>query len=192
MRLAINFAIILVIGLVLGSLSARFAIQRTYGIGSITAGVWSAWPFVGGLEVDPYTAARTTIEGTISLGAGEGLAFEAISDEEGRPLQRECAYELSGNTPPAQVWSLAAYRLNGTLIRNEENRAAAALSSNLVRAPDFSMVIRIDDRPSSGNWIRLAGKGEFKLVMRLYDTPITSSAGLGAPSMPRINRLECR
>ena len=191
MRLAIHIAIVMLGGLLLGGLSAQFAIERTYGIGAIKAGTWRAWPFVGGLEVDPYTAARSTIEGLIPLGAGEGLTFEAADDSAGRRLQRQCRYDLVGNTPTAQVWTLAAYTLDGRLIRNENGKASAVLSSTVVRNPDFTLRIRLGDIPSSGNWMRLAGNGEFKLVLRLYDTPTTSSAGLSAPAMPRIERLEC-
>ena len=191
MRLAINIAIILVTGLILGGLSAQFAIQRTYGIGAIEAGVWSAWPFVGGLEVDPYTAARSTIEGAIPLGAAEGLTFEAVADEEGRALTRECSYQLTGNTPPARLWTLTAHQLDGAIIRDDSNTAAATFSGNVVRLADYSLTINVGDVPSSGNWMKVSGAGRFKFIMRLYDTPITSSAGLSAPSMPRINRVEC-
>lgn len=191
MRLALYIAIVLAGGLFLGGLSAQFAIERTYGIGAIKTGTWRAWPFVGGLEIDPYTAARSTIEGQIPLGAGEGLTFEAADDSDGRRLQRNCSYRLMGNTPATQVWTLTAYSLDGRLIRNEDGRASAMLSSNVVRNPDFSLQISIGDFPSSGNWMRLAGNGEFKLVLRLYDTPTTSSAGLSEPSMPKIERLEC-
>ncbi len=191
MRLAINIAIILFTGLVLGGLSAQFAIQRTYGIGAIKAGVWSAWPFVGGLEVDPYTAARSTIEGAVPLGAAEGLTFEAAVDEEGRALTRECSYQLVGNTPPARLWTLTAHQLDGAIIRDEHKAAAATFSGEVVRKSDYSLTINVGDVPSAGNWMKIAGAGNFKFIMRLYDTPITSSAGLSAPLMPRISRVEC-
>ena len=191
MSRALYIAIVLIGGLLIGGLSAQFAIERTYGIGAIKAGPWTAWPFVGGLEIDPYTSARNTIEGLVPLGAGEGLTFESANDSSGQRLLRECIYDLSGNTPAAQVWTLSAYTLDGRLIRNPESGPSAILSSNVVRNIDYSMNIRLGDFPSSGNWMRLSGKGEFKLVFRLYDTPTTSSAGLSDPSMPKINRVEC-
>ncbi|MEM7068253.1 MAG: DUF1214 domain-containing protein [Pseudomonadota bacterium] len=191
MRLTTNLAIILIIGLVLGGLTARFALQRTFGIGAISAGVWSAWPFVGGSEVDPYTAARSTVDGVIPLGAAEGLAFETLVDEQGRALKRECDYILFGNTPAARFWTLTAYDLAGAVIMNKDGDPAALYSGNLVRTPSSDVSITISDAPSSGNWISLSGNGEFKFVLRLYDTPITSSAGLSDPEMPQLQLLEC-
>ncbi len=191
MRLAINLAIVLLIGLALGSVTARFALLRTFGIGAINAGVWSAWPFLGGSEVDPYTAARSTVDGVIPLGAAEGLAFETLNDEKGRALRRECSYILFGNTPAARFWTLTAYDLSGGVIIDQNGKASAVYSGNLVRTTDAGMSVTISDQPSSGNWMNLAGEGDFKFVLRLYDTPITSSAGLSDPEMPQLQRLEC-
>lgn len=191
MRLATNLAIILLIGLVIGGLSARFAIQRTFGVGAISAGVWSAWPFVGGAEVDPYTAARSTVDGAIPLGAAEGLAFETLEDDGGQSLSRNCSYILQGITPAARFWTLTAYDLAGNVIKNSSGESAAVYSGNLVRAPNSTFLVTISDQPSSGNWLHLDGDGRFKFVLRLYDTPITSSAGLSDPELPRLQKLEC-
>lgn len=191
MRLATNLAIILLIGLVLGGLTARFALQRTFGIGAINSGVWSAWPFVGGSQVDPYTAARSTVDGVIPLGAAEGLAFETLTDEQGRALNRECGYIIYGNTPAARFWTLTAYDLAGQVVRNANGEPAAIYSGNVIRNTNSEFSITVGDAPSSGNWINLTGDGGFKFVLRLYDTPITSSAGLSNPEMPRLQLLEC-
>ncbi|MEM9277753.1 MAG: DUF1214 domain-containing protein [Pseudomonadota bacterium] len=191
MRLATNLAIIFVIGLLIGGLTAQFAIQRTFGVGAISAGVWSAWPFVGGAEVDPYTAARSTVDGAIPLGAAEGLAFETLKDDQGNALLRECNYVLYGNTPAARFWTLTAYDLSGNVIKSADGTVAAVYSGTLVRAPDSSSRVTVSDQPGSGNWMRLEGKGTFKFVLRLYDTPITSSAGLSEPELLRLQKLEC-
>lgn len=191
MRHAFNIAIVLLIGLLLGGLSAQFALQRTFGIGAINAGVWSAWPFVGGSEVDPYTAARSTVDGAIPLGAAEGLAFETLQDDGGQILKRECSYVLYGSTPASRFWTLTAYELSGDVIEDEKGKASAILSRHLVRGADSKFTITVGDKPSSGNWLKLDGNGDFKFVLRLYDTPITSSAGLSDPELPQLQRLEC-
>ncbi|MEM9329964.1 MAG: DUF1214 domain-containing protein [Pseudomonadota bacterium] len=191
MRLATNLAIIFLIGLLIGGITARFAIQRTFGVGAISAGVWSAWPFVGGAEVDPYTAARSTVDGAIPLGAAEGLAFETLQDDDGKSLDRTCSYLIYGNTPAARFWTLTAYDLSGNLVKHSGGAASAVYSGNLVRAPDSSVRVVASDQPESGNWMHLDGEGPFKFVLRLYDTPITSSAGLSDPELPRLQKLEC-
>ena len=191
MRIAVNLAIILLIGLIVGGVSARFALQRTFGVGAISAGVWSAWPFVGGTEVDPYTAARSTVDGAIPLGAAEGLAFETLSDDKGLALARECSYVIYGNTPAARFWTLSAYDLSGSVIRDKDGNASAVFFRKSCTPSDSSFTVSVNDEPSSGNWMNLEGSGNFKFVLRLYDTPITSSAGLSDPELPSLQRLEC-
>lgn len=191
MRTIINVAIVLLIGLTLGGLSANFALQRTHGIGAVNTGPWSAWPFVGGAEVDPYTSAKATADGTIPLGAAEGLAFEAISDQDGKRLNRDCSYEVAGETSSARLWTLSAYNNDGELIVRDNILVSAIFSRNMVRYPDSSFVVKISRSPKSSNWLPLVGEGTFKLILRLYDTPITSNSGVIDPQMPRITLLGC-
>lgn len=191
MRFLINTAVVLLIGLILGGLSANFALQRSHGIGAVRAGSWSAWPFVGGAQVDPYTVAKATTDGTIHLGAAEGLAFEANSDQTGEELRRECDYEISGDTSAAKLWTLSAYDNAGKLVLEDTQRISALYSGNVTRYQDSSFVLKIGARPQSGNWLPIEGKGEFKLILRLYDTPITSNSGVIDPQMPRIKPIGC-
>lgn len=191
MRTIINVAIVLLIGLALGGLSANFALQRTHGIGAVNAGPWSAWPFVGGAEVDPYTSAKATADGTIPLGAAEGLAFEAITDQNKKRLDKKCNYEVTGDTSSARLWTLSAYDDDGELIVKDGILVSAIFSRNMVRYPDSSFVIKISKSPRSSNWLPIVGEGNFKLVLRLYDTPITSNSGVIDPQMPRIKLLGC-
>ena len=195
MRLLTNFAIIVTIGLTIGAVSAQISLQQSQRIGAIKVGPWSAWPFVGGVEVDPYTAARRTANGTLHLGAAEGLAFEAFGDQSGETLRLECHYEIDGITPPARIWTLAeckaAYRENGELIIAPSGAPAALHSANVVRFSDNSFQISVNGFPTSGNWMGTSGSGPFKMILRIYDTPITSNIGIVAPQMPQITRKTC-
>ena len=191
MRILVNTAIVLLFGLFIGGLSANFALERSHGIGAVNTGPWSAWPFVGGAQVDPYTSAKATADGTIPLGAAEGLAFEAISDQDGNALLQECSYEIAGNTSSTRLWTLSAYNQDGKLLINDPALVSAIYSGNIVRYPDSSFVIKISNKPNSGNWLPTKGKGNFKLILRLYDTPITSNSGVIDPRMPSIKLLEC-
>ncbi len=191
MRSLVNIFTVLVIGLALGGISAQYSIQRSHGIGAINVGPWSAWPFVGGTEVDPYTAAKVTTDGSIPLGAAEGLAFEAVTDQDGELLLRQCRYVLAGHTPVARLWTLVAYDRTGKILTDSGSEISAMYSGNVLRYPDSSFEIKISDYPQSGNWMHVEGEGAFKLVMRLYDTPITSNSGLINPEMPRIEKQEC-
>lgn len=191
MRSFINIFFVILIGLLLGGLSANLALQRTHGIGAVNTGPWSAWPFVGGAEVDPYTSAKATADGTIPLGAAEGLAFEAITDQQGNALQKNCSYEIAGNTSAARLWTLSAYDLKGRLVVEEDNNLSSIFSGNITRYPDSSFLLKLSRVPQSGNWVPLNSTGKFKLILRLYDTPITNNSGAIDPEMPRIKRIGC-
>lgn len=191
MRIITNLLLIFVIGLGLGATSAWYSIQKSHGIGAINIGQWSAWPFVGGSAVDPYTGAKVVTDGTLPLGAAEGLAFEATSDEEGDSLRLECNYTLEGITPPAKLWTLVAYNENGSVIQPGPGGQFSKYSGNTLRYSDGSFRIAVGNTPSAGNWISTSGNGNYKLVLRLYDTPVTSTSGLIDPTMPRIIRSGC-
>lgn len=194
MRIIIQIVIVLIIGFLLGGSSAWYSIQRSHGIGAINIGEWTAWPFTGGSSADPYTIARVISDSTLPLGAAEGLAFEANEDQTGEPLKLECNYLLEGNTPIARLWTLTPYRIDGKLVKSADSKILVAEhtdSTQIVRFTDGSFSISLGPLPKSGNWLATEGKGEFRLVLRLYDTPITSSAGQVDPIMPKITRLEC-
>lgn len=191
MRIFVDIILVIVLGLVLGGLATHTSLQKTQGFGAINIGQWSAWPFVGGSRVDPYTAAKVAADGTIPLGAAEGLAFEALSDDRGEALDLGCSYRIAGKTPPARFWTLAAYDLAGAQIMPANGGAAAKHSREIMRFSDGSFSITISPVVASGNWLATDGEGKFKLLLRLYDTPITSSSGLVDPSMPLIEPLGC-
>ncbi len=187
-----NIIVIALLGLAIGGTSAWYAIRENQSIGSIRIGSWSAWPFVGGQNVDPYTGARVTVERNIPLGAAEGLAFEAATDNEDKLLSLECSYILEGTVPQAQLWTLVAYAAEGHRLANSRVGTASLVSTDLLRYPDGSFRIVISPDPHPGNWLSVEGKGKFKLTMRLYDTPATSNSGLLDPTMPAIRKTGCQ
>lgn len=151
-----------------------------------------AFPFAGAGEIDPYTVAKAVAEGTVPLGVAEGLALETVTDSGGATLSLSCDYRLEGTTPPSRLWTLVAYDREGQLLVAAPGGSAALFSGNIVRFPDGSFLVSISSRPQPGNWLALEGKGAFRLVLRLYDTPLTGSSGLADPSMPSIRRGNCR
>lgn len=191
MRLNLTLLIAVIIGLALGGGSAWYSLKSQYGIGGIRVGAWTAWPFSGGTEADPYTIAKVTREGTIPLGATEGLAFEAANDTTGDALTFDCNYILSGLTPPARLWTLTAYRPDGSQAQAAQGGTAALHSGNIIRFADGSFRISISNYPVSGNWLGVTGSGGFYLVLRVYDTPATTTTGLVSRRMPSIIKGEC-
>ncbi|MCB1386548.1 MAG: DUF1214 domain-containing protein [Nitratireductor sp.] len=191
MRLIVNTLIVLAIGLGLGSVTAWYSISAGLDIGGIRSGPWLAFPFTSGASVDPYTMAKTARNGTIPLGATEGLAFEAKGDSRGEALDLDCDYVVSGTTPPSRLWTLAAYTAAGDVILAQNGSQPALHSGKVLRFADGSFRIAVSRQPQPGNWLGLAGQGRFRLVLRVYDTPVTSTSGLVSPVMPNILRERC-
>jgi hypothetical protein len=191
LRLILTIAFVAVAGLFLGATTAWYSIQYSHRIGAINIGPWTAFPFAGATEVDPYTVARSVAEGTVPMGATEGLTFEAVTDSQGRALLRQCRYRIEGTTPPSKLWTLVTYDDSGALVPPAPGGISTLYSNGLLRFPDGSFLISVAQKPQPGNWLAVSGSGGMRLVLRLYDTSITSSAGSVAQAMPEIVRGEC-
>ena len=125
------------------------------------------------------------------LGTAEGLSFSAAVDSTGARLRTGCDYRVSGATPVARNWTLGLARPDGTLIATPFARYGFT-SSELLRDArgDFHIDIARAARP--GNWLPLPGEGDFLLVLRLYDSPHSTSAKtLEARELPTINAERC-
>jgi hypothetical protein len=192
LRSIIYILAVVVCGLALGGASAWYSIQRSHGIGAINVGPWNAFPFAGADEIDPYSVAKSVADGTVPLGVAEGLAFETVFDSQGSALTLSCEYRLEGMTPPARLWTLVAYDREGNRLKPAPGGRAALFSNSTLRYPDGSFLISISKSPKPGNWLSLDGSGGFRLVLRLYDTPISGNTELSALTMPSITRAGCR
>ena len=190
MRLLIDIVIGIVVAATIGISSAWFAVERGELFGAVSAGVWTAWPRVGSAETDPYTLATLARTGEVPLGAGEGLAFTATSDGSGQPLDGVCTYEIVGQTPPARLWTLTAYDNNGRLMVNAARRTGFH-SREILRRVDGGFVVAVSAAVQPGNWLPLGIVERFRLVLRLYDTPLTTGSQIGDLTMPEIRRTSC-
>lgn len=191
MRYLINILTILIIGLTVGGISAWWAVETESGFGSVKIDQWTSWPQAGSVDADPYTRARVARDGSVPLGAGEGLAFYLTTDQFGKPLQRNCQYTITGDTPPARLWTLAVQDEKKQVIQATNGIANTAFSQTLLREQDGTFSITIGNQAAPGNWLAISGNGTMRLVIRFYDTPITGSAGLAEPVMPRIVNKDC-
>jgi len=178
-------------GLSLAGWSAKYVLDNNYGANIVQVGPWSALPFVGGKKVDPYTKSVIAVSGKIPLGAAEGLTFTATNDNDGNELRRNCSYTVSGDTPLSRLWTLVAYDLSGQELRHENDKKSGIFSGALLRFPNSSFKITLDNFPQAGNWMPLSGEGPYKLILRLYDTPIISDIGVIEPNMPAIKLGAC-
>jgi hypothetical protein len=190
MRLLLDIAVAIVIATTLGFFSAWYAIDRGLVFGRIAVGGWTAWPNAGSESADPYSIAMLARTGEVPLGAGEGIAFTAETDKAGHPLTGRCDYRILGQTPGARLWTLAAYDGAGHLMTNAAHRQAFH-SREILRRPDGSFDIAVSTVVRPGNWLPIGPVERFKLVLRLYDTPVTTGSQIAGLTMPEIIAERC-
>jgi len=174
-----------------GAGSVWLALDRDFGFGTVTIGVWTAFPDYGTPQADPYSRARFSREADLALGRAEGLVFTARRDSSDEPLLLECRYRIEGTLPPARFWTLSARDANNAVIRLDGGRAPALHSRTLLREPDNSIVTTVSRHVAPGNWLAVQGSGPFTLVLALYDTAISSSARIAEVELPAIVREGC-
>ncbi|MCX5572183.1 DUF1214 domain-containing protein [Kaistia nematophila] len=190
MRLLINLAIAIAIAVIVGFGSAALVLDRERLFGAVTRGAWTAWPDTGSADADPYTAAMLARTGEVPLGAGEGLAFSADADGAGARLTGGCTYRITGQTPPARLWTLTVYDADGHLMDNPARRTAFH-SREVLRHEDGSFTISVSRAAQPGNWLPVTTTEGIRLILRLYDTPLAGGARVGAVVMPEIAKAGC-
>jgi len=176
---------------VLGLGATWLVLTRGQPFDSLTLGVWTAWPRTGTTGIDPYARALYARTGVLPLGSGDGLAFHATADEDGNPLDGRCDVVIAGTTPTARYWTLTLYDADGGLVPNAIDRYGFT-SQEITRNADGSFEIVAAPRARAGNWLPTGGIERYRLVLRLYDTPVGLSirAAREVP-MPGITLRAC-
>ncbi|WP_413992796.1 DUF1214 domain-containing protein [Labrys okinawensis] len=191
----IGLAYALVLGAVVALGLTWWTTGDAFQIGALRIGPWQAWPLTDPLNADRYSRARIARSGDLPLGPGEGLAFTARVDSEGRALDGSCHYTISPILPPARWWTLSLYDEAGKPIANPSERFGFA-SSAVLRGENGAAAIETGPVLQPGNWLPSAA-GPISLVLRLYDSPVSTGLGteLGARraiEMPDIKRGACQ
>lgn len=162
---------------------------RLFGV--LQAGPWGAWPDVGSPNPNPYTRAHLARVAGVQMGQGEGLQFQATTDSDGEPLDLRCTYFLTGNTPIAAFWTLAAVDPRGVNLAPKEG-IAFVRSSDLARDNAGAIQLYVGTKLRPLDWLELSGTGPFSLVLNLYDTVISSGISSAEATMPAIHREACQ
>ncbi|MGH6727096.1 MAG: DUF1214 domain-containing protein [Pseudolabrys sp.] len=191
MRLLLGslFALVVAAGVGLGA--TYLALIRGAAFGPLTIGSWTAWPKTGTADADPYAQAEIARIGRLPTALGDGVAFTASSDDDGRTLDGRCDVVLTGVTPAARFWTLTLYNPEGELVANSLNRFGFT-SQEIIRHADGSFEIVVAPRANPGNWLPTGGIERYILLLRLYDTAVgvSTKAGREVP-MPAVNVRSC-
>jgi hypothetical protein len=159
--------------------------------GAIRVGAWSAWPKTGSSEIDPYARAVIARSGELPIASGDGVAFFARHDDEGRALDGRCEIVLRGITPAARFWTLTLYDTEGRLVANSLSRYGFT-SQEITRYHDGSFEITVAPRARPGNWLPTGGVDRIILELRLYDTPVGAAMRIGREAvLPSVSAGAC-
>ncbi len=182
-------ALLVLGGVAAGVASASALLKELPPFGAVAVGPWRTFPLMGSGDIDPYARAILIRAPHLPMAAGEGLKFVAFGDGQGRSFSAECRYRLSGLTLPSRGWSLAIADPEG---RSRRDDPAYLTDADMVVGEDGRLSITVSRRASAGNWLPSPAFGRYTLVLRFYDTPVSSStASLEAQALPAIERLEC-
>ena len=192
MRLLLGSLFAFVIAAAIGLGMTWVALTEGTAYGGVTLGAWTAWPRTGTPGIDPYARAMVARSGELPIGSGDGVAFFARADDNGRLLDGRCNVVLAGTTPQARFWTITLYDPEGRLVANSVQRHGFT-SQELIRRSDGSFEITAGPRARPGNWLPTGGVERYVLVLRLYDTPIGVATRIGRDApMPAISLRACQ
>lgn len=191
MRLIFTTLTILMLAAVIGLGATWMTATRGTDLGTLTIGAWTARPRIGTRDINPYSRAEIARSGELPLGAGDGIAFIADTDDANHQLDGRCDVQISGVTPAARFWTLTVYDMKGHLVANALQRYGLT-SEEIVRNADGSFAIRMASRARAGNWLPTGGINRYQLMLRLYDTPVgvATRTQRDAP-MPAVTTVGC-
>lgn len=177
-------------GLALGLLTTAVSVNTGFGFDAMRAGPWTAWPRIGGPDIDPYARAVVARSGEAPIGRDQGIAFLAQEDSSGAALDGRCDYRISGPLPAARYWTIGLADPSGALLANPTGRYAFT-SVELLRhdGGGFEIVISREARP--GNWLSTGEGRNFTLALRLYDAALDIESHPDAAAFPKIEKLDC-
>lgn len=183
------WAAALIIGVVLGLGSAWAALTFMGGQYQEHYGAWTFSRAAGSTAAGPYTRALIAQTGLLALNRSEALYFTLAEDENGRPLDESCIYELSGREPEARWWSVTLYARDNFLAQNNDHAASVDASRVLMEGGRFAVRIA-PVRGEAANWVssRAAGRG-FSLTLRLYNAHREFQPSEEA--LPRLTTVSC-
>ena len=191
MRLILGCLLAFVVAALVGLGATWLTLNRGTAFGAISIGAWTAWPKTGTQDADPYSRATIARSGELPVGSGDGVAFLARTDDNGRALDGRCDVIVSGITPQARFWTLTLYDQQGRLVANSIERYGFT-SQEILRRADGSFEIAVAPRARPNNWLPTGGIESYVLMLRLYDTPVgvATRAAREAP-MPAVTQRNC-
>ncbi|MGH1418202.1 MAG: DUF1214 domain-containing protein [Hyphomicrobiaceae bacterium] len=193
---ATDWALFLVIVAVGGLGSSWYMVEAGTRLTTQRIGPWVAWKSQARIDADPYTRAHFARLGTLALSTETATTFLARTDTTGDHFDASCVYEISGQNPPAQWWSLTLFDQQGRLIANAADRYSFT-ADTVALSPDGTLKISMARDAHEGNWLPFGNANNFALVMHLLEPGVSLLDEEGeeedeALTLPEIKKVSCR
>lgn len=144
-------------------------------------GPWRLWQSGVMPDQSLYVLAHFALGGALSPDTKQMAVFTAATDSDGRDLDGDCNYVVSGTLPPARWWSLSV----------GDDAANVLSSGNVITGADGAFSAHVSAEASPGNWLKLQDSGDFELVLRFHGpTGLVRDAPQRA-SLPAIRKGDC-
>ena len=188
MRAVLAWMAVVLVGLALGAGTAWWSIDAGRQGFAQDAGGWHWSRATGSESADMYTRAVVARDGILALTADEALYLTMTRDENGRPLEESCVYELTGGAVAARWWSVTLYARDNFLARNSDH-AFSIDATDLGAAPAWTARIA-PVRGDAVAWISSRGAGSgFSIMLRAYNPE--PEFPRDASVLPRLRTVSC-
>ena len=187
----IKFTIASVFGLAVGLISAQKIIGGYEGLFNKRHGPWVNWPTAGTRSSNPYVRAHFLTQNRLPISQFEVTELEAKIDSNGKTLDADCSYEISGPAQKARWWSLYTYSDNASVQGEGEQRQSIA-SEQLVTKSNGQFIVKLSRQPQTGNWISPSMGDNLVLVLRHYNPRQSITNQFNFKGLPTIVRKECQ
>lgn len=156
----------------------------------VALGEWEVWPQAGETSADTYTKAYFARKGTVWMGVTEGLILFATNDSENDQLVGRCVYTLNGKIPRGRLWTLSS-ETNAEAANKQSKQVQYITSTDTIWEENGQLIINVSQKAQPGNWLKVGDNGSFSLILRIYDTPLTSGALDASIETPSIIKGDC-
>ncbi|SCM75572.1 hypothetical protein KL86PLE_30019 [uncultured Pleomorphomonas sp.] len=189
MLATLRFILVILAGILLGLVSAWWAVGNLRFEGSRTIGQWSLQN--DGAKANPYEAVRAARRGGGGLGPSEGIELTTEISADGKPLAAACAYLVAGPMPQGVLWTLTVSDRDGRLPGNPARRVGFTSLDAMTfgAARQIRISIGRDVRP--GDFVATTGLSSLRLTLRLY-SPTLATRAPGPEQLPTVTSLGCQ
>ncbi len=187
----VKFAIASIGGIAIGLISAQKVIGGYGGMFIKTQGPWVSWPTAGTRSSNPYVRAHFLTQHRLPISQFEINELEARTDSNGKALDSDCNYEISGPAQKARWWSLYTYSGERSA-RTQDAQPAGIGSHNILAKTDGHFTVKLSQQPQTGNWITPVKGGDLVLVLRLYNPAQSITNQFNFKGLPMIIRKDCQ